>query len=480
MINSIRPYPAYKETDKLWLGQIPRIWKVVPNRALFKEVNDRNFPDEEMLSVTITTGVILQSILLSNTDKKDSSREDKTAYKLVQPRDIVYNKMRAWQGAIGASKYRGIVSPAYIIQRPQPGVNTKYFHYLFRTPAFAKEAERWSYGITSDMWSLRPEHFKVVYSCLPLLEEQKGIVNFLDWTGRRIERLILARQKRIKLLEEYKQASIHSAITGAIDVSTGKPYPAYKHSGVKWLGEVPEHWILKRFKFIAQIKSGQVDPRLPEQKQKILIAPNHIESGTGEIVELSTADIQGAESGKYEVFQGQIIYSKIRPNLRKASIAPIDCLCSADMYPISIRENEIRPVFLLLLLLSRPFTEYTADYSMRVAMPKVNRKALGEALMWYPGLDEQDEIIKFFEQIKRPIDASIAHTRRQIALLEEFRDRQIYDVTTGKLDVRDAAASLAEESVTNVTDSSGRVVTSGAEEGFGREEIGSNDEEVEL
>src|SRR5688572_26085535 len=168
MIAELRPYPEYKPSSQAWLGDVPSHWSVMPNRALFMEMKDRNHPDEEMLSVTITRGIVQQKALLEDSSKKDSSNLDKSAYKLVQPRDIAYNKMRAWQGAIGASQLRGIISPAYVVMRLRKRNNhARYYHHLFRTSQFAKEAERWSYGITSDMWSLRPEHFKMVYTPEP-------------------------------------------------------------------------------------------------------------------------------------------------------------------------------------------------------------------------------------------------------------------------------------------------------------------------
>jgi len=98
MIADLKPYPEYKTTEQAWLGDVPRHWSVVPNRALFSEVKERNHPDEEMLSVTITRGIVQQKALLAGSSKKDSSRQDKSAYKLVLPHDIAYNKMRAWQG----------------------------------------------------------------------------------------------------------------------------------------------------------------------------------------------------------------------------------------------------------------------------------------------------------------------------------------------------------------------------------------------
>ena len=180
MTAGLKPYPRMKDSGVEWLGEVPEHWEVLPNRALFDEIKDRDRPDEQMLSVTIKQGVIQQARLLQDTSKKDSSNLDRSKYKFLQPGDIAYNKMRAWQGAIGVSQHRGIVSPAYVIQRPRGGADSTYFHHLFRIPQFAKEAERWSYGITSDMWSLRPEHFKLIFSSLPPLPEQAAIVRYLN------------------------------------------------------------------------------------------------------------------------------------------------------------------------------------------------------------------------------------------------------------------------------------------------------------
>jgi type I restriction enzyme S subunit len=212
------PTVRLKPSGVPWLGKVPAHWEVLPNRALFAEVRDRDHADAEMLSVTITKGVIRQKALLGDSSKKDSSNEDKSSYKLVCPGDIAYNKMRAWQGAVGVSEFRGIISPAYVVQRPRRGAEPRYFHYLLRTPAFAKEAERWSYGITSDMWSLRPEHFKMIYGCLPSIPEQSAIVRYLDGATANLDKAIDAAHREIDLLREYRTRLIADVVTGKLDV----------------------------------------------------------------------------------------------------------------------------------------------------------------------------------------------------------------------------------------------------------------------
>ena len=127
MIDGLIPYPEYKDSGQAWIKKIPSHWKTLPNRALFEEIKERGHADEEMLSVTIKRGVIKQKELLLESIKKDSSNQNKSAYKLVYPGDIAYNKMRAWQGAFGVSNYRGIVSPAYIIMRLRNKNNPRFF-----------------------------------------------------------------------------------------------------------------------------------------------------------------------------------------------------------------------------------------------------------------------------------------------------------------------------------------------------------------
>ena len=201
-----------------WIGDIPEHWETIPNRVLFVHINDRGYPDEQMLSITIDRGVVLQKDFLEDAQRKDISMLDKSTYKLVQPRDIAYNKMRAWQGAVGMSKYRGIVSPAYVVHRAKDRANPAYFHYLFRTSAFAAEAQRWSYGIASDMWSLRPQHFKRIYSCVPPLEEQAAIAEYLDDKVAKIDAAIAVTIRIIDQMRQYRKSLIHEVVTGVRDV----------------------------------------------------------------------------------------------------------------------------------------------------------------------------------------------------------------------------------------------------------------------
>lgn len=203
-----------------WHGVLPEDWEQLPARSLFVERRQNNSPNLQMLSVTISAGVLLQEDLLKKHGaKKDQSNQDRSKYKVVKPGDIVYNKMRAWQGAAGVSKYLGIVSPAYIVQTPRTNkILSEYAGLVMRTPQFAKEAERWSYGITSDQWSLRPQHFRSIAFPVPPLEAQQQLVQLAETITQGYDRAVEAIESEITLLNEYRTRLISDVVTGRKDI----------------------------------------------------------------------------------------------------------------------------------------------------------------------------------------------------------------------------------------------------------------------
>lgn len=451
----LQPYPAYKDSGAPWMGAVPDHWTVAPNRALFREVNERDHSDEPMLSVTITRGVVRQSQLLEDSAKKDSSREDKSAYKLVRPGDVAYNKMRAWQGAIGVSEFRGIVSPAYVVQRLRRSSLPRYYHHLLRTPAFAKEAERWSYGITSDMWSLRAEHFKLIVSCAPPIEEQEAIVRYLDHMDRRIRRYIHAKQKLIKLLEEQKQVIIHQAVTGQIDVSNSKPYSAYQDSGVEWIGSIPSHWQTVRNKGVCRLGTGHTPSRhVPEYWVDCTIPwctladVHQIRNDRQKYIghtEECLSELGIAHSAAQKLPAGTVVLSRTA-SVGFSGILEREMATSQD-FMAWIPGPLVQSEYLLLVLRSmRPEFRRLMRGSTHntIYMP-----VLHDFRMPLPPRDDQVRIVSYVESATTSVGSLVACSQAEIELYRDFRTRLIADVVTGKLDVREVAANLpyeAEES----------------------------------
>lgn len=450
MIDGLKPYPKMKDSGAPWLGEVPEHWKVLPNRVVFTEVKERDWPDADMLSVTITRGVIRQQTLLEENSKKDSSNQDRSKYKIVRPGDIAYNKMRAWQGAIGVSAYEGIVSPAYVIQRPNSGADPQYLHYLLRTPAFAREAERWSYGITSDMWSLRPEHFKLIYSCLPPLPEQAAIVRFLDHADRLIRRYIRAKKKLIALLNEQKQAIIHQAVTRGLD-----PNVMLKPSGIEWLGEVPEHWEIVPFKRCVGFQEGPGIMAADFRDEGVPLL--RISCLRGE-----TASLEGCNFLDPEMVRRRWAHFAVQPGdyLLSASASTGSVVLATDvvagaipytgilrLWPLS---NECAMPFLRLFMGCSLFQAQINSYKSGVAIEHFGPTHLKRMWIVQPPMPEQEMIAEYVKSEIAPFTILAEGAMREITLLQEYRTRLIADVVTGKLDVRDAAARLPDEAAEEI------------------------------
>lgn len=445
MIADLKPYLEYKASSQGWLGDVPQHWSVVPNRALFAEIKDRNFPDEEMLSVTITRGIVRQKSLLENSSKKDSSNLDKSAYKLVRPRDIAYNKMRAWQGAIGASALRGIISPAYVVMRLREDDDVpNYFHYLYRTPQFAKEAERWSYGITSDMWSLRPEHFKMIYTLQPPPAEQAAIVRFLDCVDVQLERAIRAKRKAIALLNEQKQVIIHRAVTRGLD-----PSVPVKPSGIPWLGDIPQHWEVTKLKHVSpQITVGIViqPARLYVSSGVPALRSLNISSGiitTDELVHISEEG--HVANRKSQLSEGDVV--AVRTGRTGVAVVVPHAFGGANCIDLLIirKSQRLLSEYLLMYFRSYGAKEDIAFNSVGAIQAHYNTRTLENLRIPLPLVAEQRQILKACQDQLAPVDGAGSRLEQEVELLREYRTRLAADVVTGKLDVRDAAARLPDE-----------------------------------
>jgi type I restriction enzyme S subunit len=443
MIDGLKPYTDYQESGAHWLGQVPKHWSVMPNRAIFEEVKDRDHPKEEMLSVTITRGIVRQRALLAHTSKKDSSNQNKSAYKLVQPNDIAYNKMRAWQGAIGVSDLRGIISPAYVVMRLRSSQVPRYLHYLYRTPQFAKEAERWSYGITSDMWSLRPEHFKMIYAALPPRDEQAAIVKFLDYANGKIERAIRAKRKLIGLLNEQKQAIIHRAVTRGLD-----PNVKLKPSGIPWLGDVPEHWDIRPIKqTLLRMDYGTSESSTGDGTYRVLTM-GHIQDGRVRVPD---------EGGINQIPAGLALQSNDLLFNRTNSpelVGKVGIFTGSDEPPVTFASYLVRlrvrsehnPSWLNHLLNSFRFWAFARSQALvSLHQANLNSSRYGRMSIPVPTRSDQDAIVEYIHEHTSTIDTVIARTEREIILMQEYRTTLTAEVVTGKLDVREAVKRLPAE-----------------------------------
>ncbi|MFG1876106.1 restriction endonuclease subunit S [Sphaerisporangium sp. NPDC049003] len=168
--------------------------------------------------------------------------------------------------------------------------------------------------------------------------------------------------------------------------------------------DTPVRWSRKKLLDLVSLPSGQVNPQRSPYSEQPLIAPDHVESGTGNLLKVRTAREQGAVSGKYIIRPGDVVYSKIRPALRKAAMARFDGLCSADMYPLR-PSGQIDSRYLLAVLLGEGFSRFAEALSGRSGIPKINREELEEYVFMLPPIAEQRRIVEILDVLDLKFDA---------------------------------------------------------------------------
>ena len=205
-----------KDSGVEWIGEMPEEWVVFRIANLYDERNEKGSEDLPILTVSINTGISDHEIPDDEQSRVFVRSEDRTLYKRVCPGDLAYNMMRAWQGAFGAVRVEGMISPAYVVAKPKkPGIlDSRYVEALLRTPSAIEEMHRYSRGITDFRLRLYWPKFKSIRVCVPSIEEQREIADYIDLKSEEIDSLIMKKQNFLAEMETYKKSMIFEYVTG--------------------------------------------------------------------------------------------------------------------------------------------------------------------------------------------------------------------------------------------------------------------------
>lgn len=215
----LNPAAPLRDSGLSWLGKIPRHWPTKRSAFLFRERDERGFPDLPLLEVSINEGVILRQF---SDDKIEGVASDFNTYKVARKGDLAFNKMRMWQGAVGIAPADGLVSPDYTVAFSLGELMPGYVEHLFRTSAFSAECCRHSHGIAWDRLRLYWDGFRDISVPVPPLDEQRAIVAHISAETAKLDALRAATERTIGLLQERRAALIAAAVTGKIEVGRAK------------------------------------------------------------------------------------------------------------------------------------------------------------------------------------------------------------------------------------------------------------------
>ena len=433
-------YEAYKDSNIGKVGFIPSHWEITRIGNLFEEVSDRyetgTTEELPLLSVSEYYGIAKRSDKIAD-DSILVRAESLDGYKICRPGDIVSNIMLAWKGALGSSPYAGIVSPAYCIYRPKTVVNSRYFHYLFRTKAYTDVFYVHSTGLIDSRLRLYTPKFFALYTPVPPVMEQDLIVEYLDQNTQHIDAIIAEAKASIDEYKAWKASIIYEAVTKGLDQDV-----EMKDSGIKWIGQIPRDWdVMKLKNIVTCMESG------------VSVNASQTAAAEGKIGVLKTSSVskyhfrpeENKEVNNDELDRvscsvkgNTIIVSRMNtPELVGACgyvKHDIPHLYLPDrLWQVHFSDSVVVK-YVWYYLSSNYIRSYYASLSSGTSssMQNISQGQFGNAYFLFPPKEIQQNIADSLDMRCEVIDAIIDEKEALIADLEAYKKSLIFEVVTGK------------------------------------------------
>lgn len=435
----LKRYGKYKMSDISWLKEIPEHWQNTRLKFLSR----------------ITTG-----------NKNTEDRKQNGIYNFyVRSQKIEKIDSYSFEGegiltagdGVGVGKVFHYVNErfdfhqrVYLFYNFPSFVNGKYLFYFLRGFLII---DLKLFNAKSTVDSVRLPTLKDFVVPLPPKEEQTTIAHFLDYKLAKINRFIQKKKQLIKLLNEQKAAIINQAVTKGLNYDLNdsmntmmnkkdqnhspsknqKNHSArrMKDSGIEWLGEIPEHWEVRKLKYSVKLNYHKSFDNSESENTKIAL--ENIESKTGRILELS----QNVFEGIGTVFKkGDVLFGKLRPYLAKAATPNFEGSCVNEILVLTPENSVWNHEFLKYRILASDFISLVDNSTYGAKMPRASWSFIGSLKLSSPPIDEQVKIVEFIEEQHSDTDLLISKIEKELALTEEYKTVLIAEAVTGKIDVR--------------------------------------------
>ncbi|MGE9657865.1 restriction endonuclease subunit S [Snodgrassella alvi] len=420
MVEKYKAYPEYKDSGVKWLGKTPSNWSVIPLKRYFSIINgstpksgNDNFWNGDIIWITPSDLSKLTSFDIINSTRKITKSGLASCGTSIVPINSIILSCRAPIGSIGLAKVELCTNQG--CKSLVPFQDSSSYFYAYVLSICTEELNAKGKGTTF----LELSNDELGYFSLPkpTIKEQRNIVIFLDYETYKIDTLIKQQQQLIKLLEEKRQAVISQAVTKGLN-----PNVSMKDSGVEWLGEIPEHWVIQKAKYLFILQRGYD-----------LTSHQFIE-------------------GEYPVYGSNGIigyhnkYTTSAPSLtvgRSGSVGEINFINvsfwahNTSLYLKETNDADMRFIFYLLKAMD------IKSLSAGSAVGSLDRNNIHACYIAKPPLEEQIKIAQHLDRELLKLSSIEQKAKFIIIKLKERRTALISAAVTGKIDVRDWQAPKA-------------------------------------
>uniref|UniRef100_UPI000E11DAD2 restriction endonuclease subunit S n=1 Tax=Enterobacter ludwigii TaxID=299767 RepID=UPI000E11DAD2 len=399
-------YEEYVNSGYEWVGEIPRSWELTKLGSCLSPVSIKNCPDLPLLSITRELGVIERDI-----EDQDSNHnfipDDLSGYKKLEKGQFGMNKMKAWQGSYGVSKYTGIVSPAYFVFNFTKAINPEFFNWAIRSKLYVSFFGSASDGVRIGQWDLSKDRMKAIPFILPPEEEQIQIANFLVQKTEQIDEAIALKEQQINLLKERKQVITQKAVTQGLE-----PNVSMKDSGVTWIGKIPEHWELTKLGSCLSPVSIKNCPDLPllSITRELGVIERDIEDQDS-----NHNFIPDDLSGYKKLEKGQFGMNKMKAWQGSYGVSKYTGIVSPAYFVFNFTKA-INPEFFNWAIRSKLYVSFfgSASDGVRIGQWDLSKDRMKAIPFILPPEEEQIQIANFLVQKTEQIDEAIALKEQQI------------------------------------------------------------------
>jgi len=418
-------YESYKDSGVDWIGEVPSSWGVERGKWLFSKM-DRPVRAEDDIITCFRDGVV--TLRANRRTEGFTNALKEHGYQGVRKGDLVIHAMDAFAGAIGVSDSDGKSTPVYsaCVPRRERSVDPYFYAYYMRHLALSGLLVALAKGIRERSTDFRFNDFADLLLATPHIDEQKAIVSFLDEKCTKIDEAVRIKEEQIKLLRERRQILIQQAVTRGLN-----PDAPMKDSGIDWIGQIPEHWEVKRNKHMF-VEINRRSVRGEEQhlsmSQKLGLVPANLVEKS-----LASESYQGAKL----VQKGDLVLNRLKAHLAVFSLAPMEGLVSPD-YSVfrPFVHGVVSDYFEILFKTSK----YLGEFRLRVrgiveGFYRLYSDDFMDCPLLVPPQDEQLGIVRHVRQISAKFSDAISIKESQIIALKEYKTTLINAAVTGKIKI---------------------------------------------
>ena len=434
----IKAYPSYKSSGIIWIKEIPSHWDCGQLKYKLAR-NDGGVWGDETPDDSEEGTIVLRSTEITINGQwnfQNPARRNLNVTEIekssLKTGDLLITKSSGSEAHIGKT---ALVTPeieqleacySNFMQRIHPQQDMEsHFLFFFMNSALAREQFNYFSTTTTGLANLNSAIIGGLLVPFPSFSEQESIADYLDRKTAQIDTLIAKKWRQIELLQEQRTALINQAVTKGLD-----PSVPMKDSGFDWLGKIPDHWNLKRIKYIALRRVEQVDNN---DDYGLLVSLDSIESKTGRLIGIGTFEGQGNKFAK-----GDVLFCKLRPYLCKVIIAPQGGIAVSDLLVLTPSE-EVESRYLFYRLIESNFISVVDSSTYGAKMPRASWDFISNLKCPLPPVAEQQAIADFLDKQMSQIDIMVEKSYQQIRILQEYRTALISEAVTGKIDVRGGA-----------------------------------------